>query len=144
MSITALCAIVRCGPLAVAIPADTITFISGADEAAISTRDKGATIKIGAFEAPAWRLHELLEIEANVSSWLFLRGTGVKGAALGCGECLTIARLAAPEPLPRGIFRARADAILGAFRVDDALVERGCGPLGLWVEPARLIPAEPA
>jgi len=144
VSVTALCAIVRCGTLAVAIPADTITFITGIDEAEISTRDKITTIKIGGFEALAWRLHELLEVDANVSSWLFLRtGATTKGVALGCGECMTVAKLAAPDPLPRGIFRTRGDAILGAFRVEESLVERGCGPLGLWIEPMRLIPAEP-
>jgi hypothetical protein len=144
-----LCAIVRCGSIAVAIPAEEVALIALAEDASVEQRAGGLRITVGALAAPGWSLADLLELDAPVSSWLFLRSPGDPTAlvALGCGECLTVQKLADPDALPRGVFRAgasaieRARGIIGAFRVEDALQQRGCGIAGIWVDPVRLIAA---
>ncbi len=135
-----LCAIVRCGKLAVAIPADAIAFIAAADVTTVAQRDGALHVKAGLFDAVGWLLHDELEVAGTLSSWLFLKPqAGVPGAsALGCDECMTVQPLVNPDPLPRGIFRSGADAIMGAFRVDDTLIERGCSLVGIWIDPVRL------
>jgi hypothetical protein len=143
---TTLCAIVRCGPIAVAIPADEITFIALAEDATLEQRGEAMRVTAGGLAAPAWSLPELLEVDAPVTSWLFLRSHGDPAAlvGLGCGECLTVQKLPDPDALPRGVFRAAETAIIGAFRVDDRLQERGCGIAGIWLDPGRLISARSA
>jgi hypothetical protein len=138
-----LCAIVRCGSLAVAIPADIVTFIALAQDTTVAPHPRGLHVRAGDLGAPGWLLPELLGIEGITTSWLFLRSTPRIGvAAIGCGECITVQKLPDPDPLPRGVLRAEGGAIIGAFRVDDAIVQRGCGIVGVWIDPERLIAAE--
>lgn len=137
-----LCALVRCGSLAVAMPADAVTFIAMAEDVTV-TADAGVLrVKAGDLVVPAWELSGLLGLDAPTTTWVFLKTSVTSGStavALGCGPCLTIQKLVDPDPLPRGVFRAGNDAIIGAFRVDAGLLEIGCGILGIWIDPARLI-----
>lgn len=138
-----LCAIVRCGSLAVAIPADAVTFIANSDEVTLAERDSVTYVSTAEFQAPGVSLHELLDVGGAVTSWLFLKA-GVAGVALGCGECLTVGKLVDPDPLPRGIFRSGGDSIIGAFRVDETYLERGIDLVGIWIDPLRLCSTRPA
>jgi hypothetical protein len=142
-----LCAIVRCGSasqqLAVAIPADTVTFIASSDEVRLAERDSTMHVSVADFTAPGLLLHELLGLDGAVTTWLFVR-TSAGTIALGSGECLTVRKLVDPDPLPRGIFRSGGTAIIGAFQVEDAFVEGGCARVGIWVDPSRLLAVRPA
>jgi hypothetical protein len=133
-----LCALVRCGHLAIAIPADLVIFIALADE--VQVVDVGDRLRVSAsgLVAAGWNLADLLEIEAEITTWMFLKA-GSTTIALGCGACMTVEKLVDPDPLPRGLFRAGRDAIIGAFRVDDALLQAGCGLAGIWLDVPRLI-----
>jgi len=134
-----LCALVQCDQLAIAIPARTVTFIALAEETTVA-EDANGRLRVAAsgLVAPAWRLADLLDVDAETTSWLFL-GSDAGLIALGCGACMKVQDLSDPDPLPHALFRAGDHAILGAFRVEDALLERGCGILGIWVDPLRLI-----
>lgn len=148
VEVRTLCAIVRCGALAVAIPADAITFIANAEDTRLVAHDGGVRVVAGEFEAEGALLHQLLGIPGEATSWLFLRssgaGAGSAALALGCGDCMTVTKLLDPDLLPRGIFQAGGTAIVGAFPVDDALRERGCMVAGIWLDPARLVLSRPA
>jgi hypothetical protein len=140
-----LCALVRCGGIVVAIPADMVIFIALLEDVTVARRDGAVAVSAGELVAPAWELGPLLDVDAPSSAWLFLNVAvdhGTATVALGCSQCLEVTRLADPVPLPRGVFRADGDAIIGAFEVDTALIETGCGVAGIWIDPKRLIGAD--
>jgi hypothetical protein len=135
----ALCAVVRCDRLAVAIAADCVIRLVLADEVTTRTVEGVRFVRAGALEARGWPLAALLEVDAATEAWVFVRGAGGAPVALGTGPCLAVRPLRPPHPLPQGLFRRSRAAVIGAFRVDDGLRERGVSIVGVWIDPARLV-----
>jgi hypothetical protein len=137
-----LCVVVRCDQLAVAIPAGNVTRLALADEVEVRAAAGVTRARSGAIDAAAWPLSRLLDLDAPTDSWVFLGvGDGARAVplALGAGPCLAVRPLPPPERLPAGLFRRSAAAVVGAFRVDDALRDKGVGIVGVWIDPVVLI-----
>jgi len=141
-----LCVLVRIDTLIVAVPADKVTRITLADETVRTpTPNGGLKVRNGDLEVPGWDMCRLLGFQVPITAWLFLAaGGGREPFALGTGPCVAVRPLPPPEPLPFGLFKRAADAMVGAFRVDAGLCDRGAGIAGIWLDPSRLVATAPA
>jgi hypothetical protein len=140
-SITELAVMVRFGDLVVAVAAQRVARIVLADEAVPAPRDV-PSVAIGGAVLPAWDLGKLLGFTEPPAAWLVMT-TGDEPTspqiALGTGPCVAVSSHEGVSPLPAGVVSAPPAAVVGVFATDAALRERGLGPLGVRVDPMRLI-----
>jgi len=141
-ALSELAVIVRFDALVVALPAQHVSRIAMADEAVPVTG--GSSVRIGDAVLPAWELGKLLALGEPPAAWLILATGDEPNApriALGTGPCVAVSAHAEVSPLPPGVVSAPPAAVLGVFVTDPALRERGLGPLGVRIDPVRLIGA---
>jgi hypothetical protein len=139
--IAELAVMVQFGELVIAIGAQRVARIALADEAVTADAQR---IELAGAVLPAWELGTLLGIDEPPAAWLVLATGDEPGApriALGTGRCIAVAPHGAVSPLPPGVIAAPPHAVVGVFATDPALRERGIGPLGVRIDPVRLIGA---
>jgi hypothetical protein len=146
--IAELAVLVRFGELVIAVAAQRVARIVLADEVVAgkpaATAGGAATVVVGGATLPAWDLGALLGLDDPPAVWLVMRTGDDPDApeiALGAGPCVAVAGHAPVAALPPGVIHAPPAGILGVFVTDLALRERGAGPLGVRVDPSRLIGA---
>jgi hypothetical protein len=136
-----LAVMVRFGQLVVALAAERVARIALADEA-LPVAAASPSVLLGDAVLLAWDLGVLLGFTEPPAAWLVIATSDEPNApriALGTGPCIAVAGHDGVSPLPPGVLRAPAAAVLGVFATDPALRERGVGPLGVRVDPMRLI-----
>jgi hypothetical protein len=141
-AISELAVMVRFGDLVVAVAAQRVSRIVLADEAVPTTAYDLPSVQIGGAVMPAWDLGKLLGFTEPPAAWLVMT-TGDEPTspriALGTGPCVAVSSHAGVSPLPAGVVSAPPSAVVGVFATDAELRERGLGPLGVRVDPMRLI-----
>ena len=136
-----LAVIVRFGELVVALPAQRVSRIAMADEV-VAVPGAPASVRIGDAVLPAWELGKLLALAEAPAAWLILTTGDEPDApriALGTGPCVAVSAHDEVSPLPPGVVSVPPAAVLGVFVTDPALRKRGLGPLGVRIDPVRLI-----
>jgi hypothetical protein len=139
--IAELAVMVRFDQLVVALAAERVARIALADEA-LPVAAASPSVLIGGAVLRAWDLGLLLGFTEPPAAWLIIATSDEPNApriALGTGPCIAVAGHGVVSPLPPGVLRAPASAVLGVFVTDPVLRERGVGPLGVRVDPMRLI-----
>jgi len=142
-TLSELAVIVRFGELVVALPAQRVSRIAMADEV-VAVPGAPASVRIGDAVLPAWELGKLLALAEAPAAWLILTTGDEPNApriALGTGPCVAAAPHDEISPLPPGVVSVPPAAVLGVFVTDPALRARGIGPLGVRIDPVRLIGA---
>jgi hypothetical protein len=140
--ISELAVMVRFGELVVAVAADRVSRIVMADEAVPAQPRSTPCVRIGDAMLPAWNMGTLLGFSDPPVAWLIMTTSSEPSApeiALGTGPCVAVASHDGVTPLPAGVLSAPPAAVVGVFVTDEALRERGIGPLGVRVDPMRLI-----
>lgn len=139
--ISELAVMLQFGDLVVAVAAQRVARIALPDEA-VPAAAATPSVRIADAVLPAWDLGELLGLEAAPAAWLVMTTGDEPGAprfALGTGPCLAIAAHGEVSALPGGVVSAPPGAVVGVFATDPALRARGVGPLGIRLDPVRLI-----
>jgi hypothetical protein len=142
-ALSELAVLVQFGELIVAVAAQHVSRIVLADDAAV-VPDSPGSVRIGDAVLPAWELGKLLALADAPAAWLILATGDDPGApriALGTGPCVAVAPHDEISPLPPGVVSVPPAAVLGVFVTDPALRARGIGPLGVRIDPVRLIGA---
>jgi hypothetical protein len=140
--ISELAVMVRFGELVVAVAALRVSRIVMADEAVPADVRSTRYVRIGDAMLPAWNLGTLLGFSEPPVAWLVMRTRDEPSApeiALGSGPCIAVASHDGVTPLPAGVLSSPQAAVIGVFVTDAALRARGVGPLGVRVDPMRLI-----
>jgi len=141
--IAELAVMVRFGELVVAVGAQRVSRIVTAEEA-VPAPGAAPSVKIDGAVLPAWNLGALLGLAGPPAAWLVMTTGDEPGAAriaLGTGPCIAVASHDAISPLPPGVVGVPTAAVVGVFVTDAALRDRGVGPLGVRIDPMRLIGA---
>jgi len=118
-----LCIVVACHTFVSAIPVRFVTrlvLVSDVSDAA----DAGpGLVRSGGELFVRADLGTLLELPPLASAYAVLHvphAGGVVPIALSTGTCLVVREVAVEAPLPQGLFKARADAVRGAFVADSS------------------------
>ncbi|HEX3766644.1 MAG TPA: hypothetical protein VHW23_48450 [Kofleriaceae bacterium] len=142
-ALSELAVLVRFGELVVALAAQHVSRIVMADEAE-EVPGAPSSVRIGDAVLPAWELGDLLALSEAPAAWVVLAAGDEPGAprfALGTGPCIAVSSHDAVSPLPPGVVSVPPAAVIGVFVTDPTLRERGLGPLGVRIDPVRLIGA---
>lgn len=140
-----LAVMVQFDDLVVAIPAQRVSRIVLADTVVeVASAHARPHVQIGPQALPAYDLAHLLGLGHAPAAYLVLNvdeGYQHTEVALGSGPCIAIAAHGPLSRLPRGILTDASGGVIGVFPTDAALRGRGVGPLGVRVDPLRLIGA---
>lgn len=140
-----LAVMVQFDDLVVAIPAPRVSRIVLADTVDEAPSTSGRPhILLGAQAMPAYDLGGLLGLGRPPAAYLVLtvdEAYSRTEVALGSGPCIAIAAHGPLSRLPRGILTDATGGVIGVFATDAALRGRGVGPLGVRIDPLRLIGA---
>jgi hypothetical protein len=145
---------VHCAPWVLALPAERVERLLLADEVYLDRGDcvdaaaALGIVRIGRAAYPAWDLGLLLGMPPQREAWMLLAvpfSSGTVPLALRTGACLSAAALPASalKALPPALYRDRPGLVTSAFAT--ALLRlggRSVGPIGLVLEPGRLLTEE--
>jgi hypothetical protein len=143
-SIPALLAL--CPPWLVALPIAVVARVVATNELSfVSAPASGpllGTVEDGGAARPAWDLGRLLGLPDAEQTWILLAGP--LPLALRVGRCLSVAALQQPLAIPPALLARRHG--LGCF-VPPTLPALqpylpGLAPVGLWLDPTRLLTAD--
>ncbi len=135
-----LCIVVACHTFVVAIPTRFVSRLV-LDEDVTPVAERPDLVQAGAEAFVAASLGPLLGLPALAEAWVLLHVPHAShrvAIALRTGACLMVREVSVEAPLPRGIFEARGQAVLGAFVADAAHGFAGSTLYGLMLDPVRL------
>ena len=136
-----LCLVVACHTFVVAIPVRFVTRLVLNEDVKPAPVGGPELVQSGSELFVASNLGALLDLPPLHEAWVMLQVPHAGGRvplALRTGACLVVRELRVEAPLPTGLFRARGEAMLGAFVADASRGFNGGVLYGLMLDVANL------
>ncbi|HYQ01848.1 MAG TPA: hypothetical protein VER96_24410 [Polyangiaceae bacterium] len=136
-----LCLVVACHTFVVAIPVRFVTRLVLNEDVTKVPTSGPELVQSGGEQFVASNLGALLDLPPLNEAWVLLRVPHAFSRvplALRTGACLVVREVRVEAPLPPGLFRARGEAMLGAFVADASRGFSGGALYGLMLDVTQL------